>query len=76
VWAGLLRPGITQRDIGDTKEQECVVIVRDKSSLALEFERALWIGSSPRIRGGIAKQFVSAGYFGVELNGFAKFGDG
>jgi hypothetical protein len=68
---------ITQRDIGDTKEQECVVIVGMKLQLALEFEAGLWIGLFPaEFEEGVAKQFVSARIFWVELNGFAKFGDG
>src|SRR5258708_16983502 len=59
---------ITQRDIGDTKEQECVVIVGMKLQLALEFEAGLWIGPFPaEFEGGVGQQVGSARVFLVQL---------
>jgi len=46
--SGFGRRKITQRDIGDTQEQKCVVIVGMKLQLTLEFDTGLWIGFFPR----------------------------
>lgn len=68
---------IAQRDSGDTKEQERVVIVGMKLQLAFEFEACLRIGLfPPEFEHGVAEQFVGARIFWVELNGFAEFGSG
>ncbi len=67
---------IAERDVGKAEQQQRVVVFGMKLQFAFEFHAGLRIGLfAAEFENRIAKQGVSARIFGIELNGFAKFGD-
>jgi len=59
------------------EKQERVVLVGMKLQLALEFPASLRVGFfATELEDGVAQQGVSVRIFWIELNGFAKFGNG